>query len=112
MQIGGRDGEGFGHKFKHSGRLAVDHVDRFTIFGFLFEVFSDLKTFFLGIWPIDHMTTLPFLGKLNTVFIVVGGVRGRFPSPCRASHYAGRGKNMKVHGSIRRCGGLESIAGS
>ena len=38
------------------------------MFGSIFGFEDVLKP--LWIRPIDHMTTLPFLGKLNTVFIV------------------------------------------
>lgn len=43
-----------------------------TIFGFMFGSIFGFETIIEPLWirPIDHMTTLPFLGKLNTVFIV------------------------------------------
>lgn len=43
-----------------------------TIFGFLFGSIFGFEDVLPALWlrPIDHMTTLPFLGKLNTVFIV------------------------------------------
>ena len=43
-----------------------------TIFGFLFGSIFGFEDVIPSLWirPIDHMTTLPFLGKLNTVFIV------------------------------------------
>ncbi|HIY64002.1 MAG TPA: ATPase [Candidatus Mediterraneibacter stercoripullorum] len=43
-----------------------------TIFGFLFGSIFGFEDVIPALWirPIDHMTTLPFLGKLNTVFIV------------------------------------------
>ena len=43
-----------------------------TIFGFLFGSIFGFEDILTPLWlrPIDHMTTLPFLGKLNTVFIV------------------------------------------
>ena len=43
-----------------------------TIFGFMFGSIFGFEDIIEPIWlrPIDHMTTLPFIGKLNTVFIV------------------------------------------
>ena len=43
-----------------------------TCFGFLFGSIFGFEDVLPALWirPIDHMTTLPFLGKLNTVFIV------------------------------------------
>lgn len=43
-----------------------------TIFGFLFGSIFGFENVLKPLWmrPIDHMTTLPFIGKLNTVFIV------------------------------------------
>ncbi len=43
-----------------------------TIFGFLFGSIFGFEDVLPALWirPIDHMTMLPFLGKLNTVFIV------------------------------------------
>ena len=43
-----------------------------TIFGFLFGSIFGFEDIIQPLWlrPIDHMTTLPFIGKLNTVFIV------------------------------------------
>ena len=43
-----------------------------AIFGFLFGSIFGFEDVLPALWirPIDHMTTLPFLGKLNTVFIV------------------------------------------
>ena len=43
-----------------------------TIFGFMFGSIFGFEDVIEPLWirPIDHMTTLPFLGKLNTVFIV------------------------------------------
>ena len=43
-----------------------------TIFGFMFGSIFGFEDVIPALWmrPIDHMTTLPFLGKLNTVFIV------------------------------------------
>lgn len=43
-----------------------------TIFGFLFGSVFGFEDIIKPLWlrPIDHMTTLPFIGKLNTVFIV------------------------------------------
>lgn len=46
-----------------------------TIFGFLFGSIFGFEDVIPALWirPINHMTTLPFLGKLNTVFIVAVG---------------------------------------
>ena len=43
-----------------------------TIFGFMFGSIFGFEDVLKPLWirPIDHMTTLPFLGKLNTVSIV------------------------------------------
>src|SRR5699024_9583052 len=43
-----------------------------TIFGFMFGSVFGFEDIIEPLWlrPIDHMTTLPFVGKLNTVFIV------------------------------------------
>ena len=43
-----------------------------TIFGFVFGSIFGFENVIEPLWirPIDHMTTLPFLGKLNTVFVV------------------------------------------
>lgn len=43
-----------------------------TFFGFMFGSIFGFEDVLKPLWirPIDHMTTLPFLGKLNTVFIV------------------------------------------
>ena len=43
-----------------------------TIFGFMFGSVFGFENIIDPLWirPIDHMTTLPFVGKLNTVFIV------------------------------------------
>ena len=43
-----------------------------TIFGFLFGSIFGFEDIIQPLWlrPIEHMTTLPFIGKLNTVFIV------------------------------------------
>ncbi len=43
-----------------------------TIFGFMFGSIFGFEDIIKPLWlrPIDHMTTLPFVGKLNTVFIV------------------------------------------
>lgn len=43
-----------------------------TIFGFLYGSIFGFEDIIQPLWlrPIDHMTTLPFIGKLNTVFIV------------------------------------------
>ena len=43
-----------------------------TVFGFMFGSIFGFEDIIEPLWirPIDHMTTLPFLGKLNTVFIV------------------------------------------
>ena len=42
------------------------------IFGFVFGSIFGFENVIEPLWirPIDHMTTLPFLGKLNTVFVV------------------------------------------
>ena len=46
-----------------------------TIFGLLFGSIFGFEDVIPALWmrPIDNMTTLPFLGKLNTVFIVAVG---------------------------------------
>lgn len=43
-----------------------------TFFGFMFGSIFGFEDIIEPLWlrPIDHMTTLPFIGKLNTVFIV------------------------------------------
>ncbi|GLC79004.1 V-type ATP synthase subunit I [Lacrimispora brassicae] len=43
-----------------------------TIFGFLFGSFFGFEDIIQAVWlrPMEHMTNLPFIGKLNTVFIV------------------------------------------
>lgn len=43
-----------------------------TLFGFMFGSVFGFENVLEPLWlrPIDHMTTLPFVGKLNTVFIV------------------------------------------
>ena len=43
-----------------------------TIFGFMFGSIFGFEDVLPALWirPINHMTTLPFLGKLNTVFII------------------------------------------
>lgn len=43
-----------------------------TIFGFMFGSIFGFEDIIKPLWlrPINHMTTLPFIGKLNTVFIV------------------------------------------
>ncbi|MDD2981302.1 MAG: V-type ATPase 116kDa subunit family protein [Hespellia sp.] len=43
-----------------------------TIFGFMFGSIFGFEDIIKPLWirPIEHMTTLPFIGKLNTVFIV------------------------------------------
>ena len=43
-----------------------------TIFGLMFGSIFGFEDIIEPLWlrPIDHMTTLPFIGKLNTVFIV------------------------------------------
>lgn len=43
-----------------------------TIFGFMFGSIFGFEDVLPALWmrPIDNMTTLPFLGKLNTVFII------------------------------------------
>lgn len=43
-----------------------------TLFGFLFGSFFGFENVIGAVWlrPMEHMTSLPFIGKLNTVFIV------------------------------------------
>lgn len=43
-----------------------------TIFGFLYGSFFGFENLIKPLWirPIEHMTQLPFVGKLNTVFVV------------------------------------------
>ena len=43
-----------------------------TIFGFLFGSIFGFEDVLKPLWlrPVNHMTTIPFIGKLNTVFIV------------------------------------------
>lgn len=43
-----------------------------TFFGFMFGSFFGFEDLLPAIWlrPVDSMTTLPFIGKLNTVFVV------------------------------------------
>ena len=43
-----------------------------TIFGFLFGSIFGFEEIIEAVWlrPVNHMTTIPFIGKLNTVFIV------------------------------------------
>ena len=43
-----------------------------TIFGFLFGSIFGFEDVINAVWlrPLEHMTSLPFIGKLNTVFIV------------------------------------------
>lgn len=43
-----------------------------TIFGFLFGSIFGFEDIIEAVWlrPVNHMTTIPFIGKLNTVFIV------------------------------------------
>lgn len=43
-----------------------------TFFGFMFGSFFGFEDILEPVWlrPIEHMSTLPFVGKLNTVFIV------------------------------------------
>ena len=62
------------YKFKHitlAGIISCAGVFS-TIFGFMFGSIFGFEDIIEPLWirPIDHMTTLPFLGKLNTVFIV------------------------------------------
>lgn len=42
-----------------------------TLFGFLFGSIFGFETIISPVWlrPMEHMTTLPFIGRLNTVFI-------------------------------------------
>lgn len=62
------------YKFKHitlAGIISCAGVFS-TIFGFMFGSIFGFEDIIEPLWirPIDHMTTLPFLGKLNTVFII------------------------------------------
>ena len=62
------------YKFKHitlAGIISCAGVFS-TFFGFMFGSIFGFEDVLKPLWirPIDHMTTLPFLGKLNTVFIV------------------------------------------
>ena len=43
-----------------------------TIFGFMFGSIFGFEDIIDAVWlrPIEHMTMLPFVGKLNTVFVV------------------------------------------
>ena len=62
------------YRFKKINLAAIISCCGFfsTIFGFMFGSIFGFEDIIEPLWirPIDHMTTLPFLGKLNTVFIV------------------------------------------
>ena len=70
-----------------------------TIFGFLFGSIFGFEDVLPALWirPIDHMTTLPFLGKLNTVFIVAVAFGMFLIMVAMVLHIinAVRGKNME-----------------
>lgn len=67
-------GGGLLYKFKRIPLAGIISMAGFfsTIFGFLFGSIFGFEDILPAIWlrPISHMTTLPFIGKLNTVFIV------------------------------------------
>lgn len=62
------------YKIKHMNLAAIIGTAGIfsTFFGFMFGSIFGFEDIIEPLWirPIDHMTTLPFLGKLNTVFIV------------------------------------------
>lgn len=62
------------YHFKHIALAGIIATAGFfsTIFGFMFGSIFGFEDVIEPLWirPIEHMTTLPFLGKLNTVFIV------------------------------------------
>ena len=65
------------YKFKHialSGIISCAGVFS-TIFGILFGSFFGFENLFPALWlrPMNNMMTVPFIGKLNTVFIVAIG---------------------------------------
>lgn len=62
------------YKFKHialAGIVATAGIFS-TFFGFMFGSVFGFENVIDAIWlhPMSHMTTLPFIGRLNTVFIV------------------------------------------
>lgn len=67
-------GGGLLYKFKKwnlAGIISIAGIFS-TIFGFMFGSVFGFEDIIDAVWirPISHMTTLPFIGKLNTVFIV------------------------------------------
>ncbi len=62
------------HKFKKSSLAAILSCCGVfsTIFGFLFGSVFGFEEIIHAVWlrPMQHMTSLPFIGRLNTVFIV------------------------------------------
>lgn len=62
------------YRFKKINLAAVISCCGFfsTIFGFLFGSIFGFEDVIDAVWlrPLEHMTSLPFIGKLNTVFIV------------------------------------------
>ena len=67
-------GGGLLYKYKKMDLAAIISCAGFfsTIFGFLFGSFFGFEDIIPALWlhPAKSMTTLPFIGKLNTVFIV------------------------------------------
>lgn len=67
-------GGGLLYKFKKIPLAGIISIAGFfsAIFGFLFGSIFGFEDILPAIWlrPISHMTALPFIGKLNTVFIV------------------------------------------
>ena len=65
------------YKFKHSALAGIiSWAGVFsTIFGILFGSFFGFENLFPALWlrPMNNMMTVPFIGKLNTVFIVAIG---------------------------------------
>lgn len=61
------------YRFKKINLAAIISMAGFfsTIFGFLFGSVFGFETVIDAAWlhPIEHMTTLPFIGNLNTVFV-------------------------------------------
>lgn len=62
------------YRFKHmalAGIVATAGIFS-TFFGFMFGSFFGFEDVIEAVWlhPMSHMTTLPFIGRLNTVFIV------------------------------------------
>lgn len=62
------------YRFKKMSLAAIISCCGFfsTIFGFLFGSVFGFEHVINAVWlrPLEHMTSLPFIGKLNTVFIV------------------------------------------